>query len=71
MNTVRGSTGQRYRQLIRCLRLLRMVQGRQNIVIDAIAKQLRVSSRTIRRDLAALRAAGEKVPSGREVDMAA
>ena len=67
----RGSTGQRYRQLVRCLRLLRLVRDRATIDIAAIAQQLRVSTRTIRRDLAALRAAGEPVPSGTEGDLAA
>jgi predicted DNA-binding transcriptional regulator YafY len=54
---VESATAERCRQLVRCLRLRRLVEGRQ-----ALADQLRVSTRTIRRDLVALRAAGEPVP---------
>ena len=54
--------GGRYRQLVRCLRLLRLVRGRYVLRIDTLANQLRVSERTIRRDLTALVTAGEDVP---------
>lgn len=63
------STPGRYRQLVRVLLLRRLVDGRSTVQIDALASQLSVSTRTIRRDLAALRAAGEPVPSGVERDM--
>lgn len=54
----------RYRQLIRCLRLLRLVEGQRRVVdLEMLANQLRVSTRTIKRDLAALAMAGEDVPS--------
>jgi predicted DNA-binding transcriptional regulator YafY len=59
----------RYRQLVRCLRLRRMVAGRQCVNVHVLAHQLRVSSRTIRRDLVALHTAGEHVPAGYERDM--
>jgi predicted DNA-binding transcriptional regulator YafY len=60
----------RYRQLVRCLRLRRLVAGRAHVQLDALASQLRVSERTIRRDLIALHIAGEDVPSfGAQKDM--
>lgn len=63
---------QRYKQLVRCLRLLRIVRGRHAIDIAALAASFEVSKRTIRRDLAALWAAGECVPRlAEEKDMAA
>jgi predicted DNA-binding transcriptional regulator YafY len=65
-----ASPAGRYRQLVRCLRLRRMVLGRSQVNVHALANQLRVSSRTIRRDLAALSAAGEAMPRWREKDMA-
>lgn len=60
----------RYRQLIRCLRLRRAVMDADEIDPHGLATRFCVSVRTIRRDLAALRAAGEHVPSGRESDIA-
>lgn len=59
----------RYRQLVRCLRLQRMVRGRQVLDIASLARQFDVSTRTIRRDLAALSEAGEKVPLVTECDI--
>jgi DeoR/GlpR family transcriptional regulator of sugar metabolism len=46
-----------------------MVAGRQCVNVHVLAHQLRVSSRTIRRDLVALHTAGEHVPAGYERDM--
>lgn len=65
------ATGGRYRQLVRCLRLRRAVANRRTVHINSLANQFRVSTRTIRRDLAALRAAGERVPGGIEGDLTA
>jgi DeoR/GlpR family transcriptional regulator of sugar metabolism len=59
----------RYRTLIRCLRLRRIVARRQHVHLHALASTFRVSTRTIRRDLAALKAAGETVASGYERDI--
>lgn len=59
----------RYRQLVRCLRLMRAVSTRETVAIRALASQFRVSTRTIRRDLAALRAAGASVPVCHEKDV--
>lgn len=60
----------RYRQLVRCLRLLRVVDGYRRVDVDTLAKNFDVSTRTIRRDLAALRSAGERVMAGDEGDLA-
>lgn len=59
----------RCRQLVRCLRLRRIVADARTLDLTALAEQLGVSTRTIRRDLIALRWAGEKVPSGDEKDI--
>lgn len=53
---------QRYRGLIRALRLMRAVEGRKVVNVESLANQFRVCSRTIRRDLQALSAAGVAVP---------
>jgi predicted DNA-binding transcriptional regulator YafY len=63
--------GRRYCQLVRCLRLLRVVRGRTRLHIGILAREFGVSTRTIRRDLAALYEAGEDVPAGFEWDIAA
>jgi predicted DNA-binding transcriptional regulator YafY len=59
----------RYRQLVRCLHLRSALATGAEIEISGLATRFHVSTRTIRRDLAALRAAGEKVPSGVEADI--
>lgn len=61
-----GPVASRYRQLVRVLRLRRLVAGRRVVNYEALASQLRVSTRTIRRDMTALRLAGEPVPAGRD-----
>jgi len=48
--------------LIRCLRLRRVIASRQAINIRELGREFGVHARTIRRDLAALRSAGEHVP---------
>lgn len=64
---------QRCRQLVRCLRLMRLLDTARSVNLSWLASQLRVSTRTIRRDLIALDAAGISVPGivGRHKDMAA
>jgi predicted DNA-binding transcriptional regulator YafY len=52
----------RYRQLIRVLQLRRVIGRRQHLHVRLLAREFGVSTRTIRRDLAALSAAGERVP---------
>lgn len=59
----------RCRQLIRCLRLRRIVADRKQVHLRALASTFRVSTRTIRRDLAALKAAWELVAAGYERDI--
>lgn len=60
----------RYRQLVRCVRIMRAVSGQRRLVnLPALASQFRVTTRTIRRDLAALAAAGVEVPHGYEKDV--
>lgn len=59
----------RCRQLVRCLRLRRIVAEARRVDLAALAEQLGVSTRTIRRDLTALRWAGEPVPSGNDQDI--
>ncbi len=59
----------RYRQLVRVLQLRRVIGHRQCVHIDALAAEFKVTTRTIRRDLAALREAGEHVPVCVEVDI--
>lgn len=53
----------RCRQLVRCLKLRRIVADARRVDLTALAHHLGVSTRTIRRDLAALRWAGEPVPA--------
>lgn len=53
----------RYRQLARVLRLLRRIEREEQCPrLEVLAGQLQVSTRTVRRDLEALRAVGEHVP---------
>lgn len=51
----------RYRQLIRCLR----IATRKGKSIEQLAREFRVSTRTIRRDLAALKTVGVNVTERR------
>ncbi len=51
--------------LIRCLRLMRRLEGcRVRPDLEALATEYHVSTRTIRRDLIALSEAGVPVPKG-------
>lgn len=52
----------RYAQFARFVSLQRLIAGRMACDVDGLAAALGVSTRTVRRDLAALRAAGEHVP---------
>lgn len=61
----------RCRSLIRCLRVRRAIEGRASVRIASLASQFRVSERTIRRDLIALQAAGERVPAWRHKELEA
>ena len=55
--------GRRNRGLIRCLKLRRYLDGLQRRPpLPELAERFRVTTRTIRRDLHALRAAGERLP---------
>lgn len=62
MATANGVSYARYRGIVRALRLMRAVAGRRSVNVEALANQFRVCSRTIRRDLQALSAAGVVVP---------
>ena len=58
----RHSTTHRCRMLIRCLRLRKVIATRAAVNLRQLAREFGVHERTIRRDLAALRSAGERVP---------
>jgi len=53
----------RCRQLVRVLRLRRLVGMRDTVDLRVLAAELNVTTRTIRRDFAALIAAGERMPA--------
>lgn len=58
-----GSLRGRYRQLARVLRLKARLDGCQvRPSIEALAQELKVTTRTVRRDLDALRIVGYAVP---------
>jgi predicted DNA-binding transcriptional regulator YafY len=52
----------RNQTLVRVLSLMRLVEGRYNCDLEVLAMRFGVTTRTIRRDLHALAAAGVSVP---------
>jgi predicted DNA-binding transcriptional regulator YafY len=58
------STGTRHQPLIRCLRLVRFLEGRRHLPsLSVMARELGVCERTIRRYLAALEEAYWSLPA--------